>query len=215
MSDQSGVSSEAPVAPQEPTTATPEAPAAAPPPDLSRLYERMDQMTAQQQAMAEQFGQAFAPEEEPEPDYYDETGDLTEDGIRSVVSSFVDERLQAALEPRERAAQIDARDGEWEALKSSYPDLNDRDTANAVIGDAMRWAQAHNPDLIDRPEFVDVIEWVYRARMYDESAAAQQQAQPNRVVLEGASGAGQDVKASEVDWGERIVKAAERLRPQI
>jgi hypothetical protein len=61
---------------------------------------------------------------------------------------------------------------------------------------------------------VDVIEWVHKVRKYDESAAAQTPAGPG-VVLESAQGAAQPSKGSDVDWSDRIVKAAERLRPQI
>lgn len=202
---------------QAPAEATPQETApSVPAPDFDRIYERMDQMSAQQQAMADQLGGLFEPlEDEPEPEYFDDAGQYTEDGVRAVIADYVDERLNAALAPREQAELVERRDDDWEALKASYPDLEDRDTATQAIADAMKWAQAHNPDLIDRPEFVDVIEWVYVAQKYGEHAAAQQQSQPNRVVLESASGAAQDTKGSQIDWGERIQKAAERLRPQI
>lgn len=209
MSDQSGVSSEAPETPAVAPEATPaETPSATPAPDFDRIYERMDQMSAQQQQLAEQFGQAFASPEEEEPDYYDETGDLTEDGIRSVVSAFVDERLEAAMAPRERAAAIDSRDNEWEALKAQFPELENRELANAVIGDALAWANNHNPELIDRREFVDVIEWVYRARKYEEFSQAQQAAEP-QVVLESAAGAARPTKSQGIDWQQRIIDAAQ------
>lgn len=217
MSDQSGVSSETSEAPETGAANTPaeapEAPAAASP-DLSRLYERMDQMSAQQQALVEQFGDVFTPEEE-EPNYYDDEGELTEDGIRDVIGRYVDERFEAAMAPRERAAAIDNRDDQWEALKAQFPDLDDRDVANAVIGDALRWASTHNPDLIDRPEFVDVIEWVYRSHKYDEYAQAQQAAAPPGVVLESAAGAAQPTQAKGIDWQKRVMDAAEQSSARI
>lgn len=218
MSDQSGVSSEAsetaPAAPEAPPAEAPAPAAPTPSPDFERIYARMDELGTQQQQIAEQLGAAFA-EPEEEPDYYDETGELTEEGVRSVVADYVREQLEEQLAPRERAAAIESRDGEWEALKESYPELANREVANAVIGDAMRWANANNPDLIDTPQFVDVIEWVYRARKYDESVASQEEQPTSRVVLESATGAARSKGPTEPDWGERIVKAAERLRPQI
>jgi rubrerythrin len=217
MSDQSGVSSETPEAPaQEPTPVAPETTPAAPaqPEGLDRIYERMDQIAAQQQQMAEQFGQAFTPAEE-EPEIYDDEGELTEEGIRSVVSGFVDERLEAALAPREQRALVQARDDEWEALKETYPDLQDRTTAQEVIAEAMQWANAHNPALVERPEFVDVIEWVYKVRKFDEHAKAQAEAAPQAVVLESAGGASRQTKPEGIDWQKRVIDAAASSAPRI
>lgn len=212
MSDQSGVGSDAetPVAPES-AAAEASPPAASPSPDFERIYERMDQMSTQQQQMAEALGQVFAePESESEP-YYDDEGELTEEGVRSVVADYVREQVEQQLAPREQAAAVEYRDGEWDALRETYPELQDREVANAVIADALRWVNAHNPDLVNRPEFVDVIEWVYKARNFGEPA----QAMPSPVVLESAAGATRGKGPTEPDWGERIAKAAEKLRPQI
>jgi hypothetical protein len=164
--------------------------------------------------MAQQFTELAAPPEEEPPEIYDETGELTEDGVRAVVDDYVREQVEARLAPREAQALVTERDEEWDALKESTPELADPKYAQEVIAQAVAWANAHNPDLIDRPEFVDVIEWVHKVRKYDESAAAQTPAGPG-VVLESAQGAAQPSKGSDVDWSDRIVKAAERLRPQI
>jgi hypothetical protein len=201
-----------PEAPATPETATPEAPPAQPD-GLDRIYERMDEMSAQQRQMAQQFTELATPPEE-EPEIYDDTGELTEDGVRAVVDDYVREQVEARLAPREAQALVSERDEEWDALKESTPELADPKYAQEVIADAVAWANAHNPDLIDRPEFVDVIEWVHKVRKYDESAAAQTPA-GRGVVLESAAGAAQPSGLPEEDWGERIVKAAERLRPQI
>lgn len=202
-----------------PTTEAPEATPAAPaapaqPEGLDRIYERMDQLAAQQQEIAEQFGTVFAPPEE-ELEYYDDDGEMTEEGVRAVVGDYVREQVEAQLAPREAQALIVARDDEWEALKSNYPELEDRAIAQEVIADAVRWANAHNPNLIDRPEFVDVIEWAYRSRKFDEHAEAQASASPQGVVLESASGARQDVKGQQVDWQKRVMQAAESDAPRI
>jgi hypothetical protein len=203
----------APATPEITETTAPPPPA----PDFDRIYERMDEMSAQQQRIAEQLGQVGeripAPEEEL-PEFYDETGELTEDGVRAVVNDYVNEQIEARMAPREAQQLTEQRDEEWEALKESVPEFADAKYAQEVIGQAAAWAHAHNPGLIDRPEFVDVIEWVHKVRKYDESAAAQTPAGPG-VVLESAQGAAQPSKGSDVDWSDRIVKAAERLRPQI
>jgi hypothetical protein len=204
------------VAPATPET-TPEA---TPAPDFDRIYERMDEMSTQQQQIAEQLGQVYerVPEpEEEQPEFYNETGELTEDGVRAVVNDYVNEQIEARMAPREAQRLSDQRDEEWEALKDEVPELADAKYANEVISQAVAWANAHNPALIERPEFVDVIEWVHTKRRFAESAAAQTPAQEGRgVVLESAAGAAAPSKGSDQeDWGERIVKAAERLRPQI
>jgi hypothetical protein len=204
---------EAPEAPATPEATTPEAPPAQPD-GLDRIYERMEEMSAQQRQMAEQFSELAAPPEEEAPEFYDETGELTEDGVRAVVDDYVQQQVDARLAPREAQALTDKRDDEWEALKESTPELDDPKYAQEVIAQAVAWANAHNPDLIDRPEFVDVIEWVHKVRKYDESAAAQTPA-GRGVVLESAAGAAQPSGQPEEDWGARIVAAAEKLRPQI
>jgi hypothetical protein len=61
---------------------------------------------------------------------------------------------------------------------------------------------------------VEVIEAFYKAEKFDELHAAQAAEQPRSVVLESASGVRQQAKP-DTDWGDRIVKAAERLKPQI
>lgn len=206
----------------EPEAAPPEAPATpettteapAQPDGLDRIYERMEEMSAQQRQMAEQFSELAAPPEEEAPEFYDEAGELTEDGVRAVVDDYVREQVEARLAPREAQALETDRNQAWEDLKDDVPELGDVKYAREVIDQAVAWANAHNPDLIDRPEFVDVIEWIHKVRKYDESAAAQTPA-GRGVVLESAAGAAQPSGQPEEDWGDRIVKAAERLRPQI
>jgi hypothetical protein len=122
--------------------------------------------------------------------------------------------VQEALAPREKAALVRQRDSDYEDLKDSYPELADPKVGTQVLNAAIGWAQKHNPDLIDKPEFVDLIEWVYKSDFRTPEAPEQEAAR--RVELESASGAGGRASAKpQTDWGDRIVKAAERLRPSI
>jgi hypothetical protein len=162
------------------------------PEGLDRLYQRMDQMASQQAQLAENFQQLMEPEE-PEPD----------------------EQIQSEMAPREQAAAINARDRGYEALREEYPELQDEKVAEAVLADAIGWARSHNPAIIETPGFVDVIEWVYQARQLHTLREAQEAEQPRSVVLESAQGARRQQQPNEPDWSDRIVKAAERLRPQI
>jgi polyhydroxyalkanoate synthesis regulator phasin len=187
------------------------------PEGLDRLYERMDQVASQQAALAENFQQLMQPEEEEadESDFYTDDGELTEDGARAVISDLVREQIQSEMAPREQAAAINARDRGYEALREEYPELQDEKVAEAVLADAIGWARSHNPAIIETPGFVDVIEWVYQARQLHTLRAAQEAEQPRSVVLESAQGARRQQQPNEPDWSDRIVKAAERLRPQI
>jgi hypothetical protein len=175
----------------------------------------MDEMAASQRQFMESVTQQLQPpEEEEEVEFYTDTGELSEDGARAILADLVNEQVEARLAPREAARLVGERDDQYEALKDEYPDLQKPDVAERVLRRSVQWAHAHNPALIDRPEFVDVIEAFYKAEKFDELRATQEAEQPRQVVLESASGARQQAKP-DVDWGERIVKAAERLKPQI
>jgi polyhydroxyalkanoate synthesis regulator phasin len=204
-----------PEAPSAPEGQPPEPPSQ--PDGFDRLYQRMDQMTAQQAQLAESLQQIMTPEEEEpeESDFYTDQGELTEDGARAVISDLVREQIQSEMAPRERARQIEQRDDAFEALRDQYPELQDEKVSEAVLADAIRWAQGHNPAIVESPAFVDVIEWVYQARQLQTLREAQAAEQPRPVVLESAQGARQQQQPNDPDWGDRIVKAAERLRPQI
>ena len=195
---------------------TPETtPTTAPDLGLDRLYSQMDRMAAQQREFMESVSQQLAPpEDEEEVEFYTDTGELSEDGARAILQGLVEEQLEARLAPREAARLVNERDDAYEALKDEYPDLLNPQIAERVLNRSVQWAHAHNPALIDRPEFVDVIEAFYKAEKFDELRAAQAAEQPRPVVLESANGARAQTQPG-VDWGERIVKAAERLKPQI
>lgn len=206
-----------PAPPQEAPASAPEGapPAAAPAPDFDRLFSRMDEVATTQQQMAQQMAALTNPPEIEEDLilYDDETGELTEEGAQQLIRDLVNTQVKEALAPREKAQMIRDRDSAYEDLKDDYPELADEKIGGQVLQAAISWAQRHNPDLIDRPEFVDLIEWVYKSDFRTPEAPEVEQAR--RVELESASGAGGRQKKPEVDWGDRIVKAAERLRPQI
>lgn len=194
----------------------PETTQAQTPEGLDRLYERMDQMARTQQQLVESMTAYAQPEEEyEEPVYYDDEGELTEEGARAVLGDLVREQIETAMAPREQARRIAERDDAFEALRDEYPELQDDKVSEQVLAQAVRWAQGINPDIIERPEFVDVIEAFYKASKFETLAAQQQAEQPRSVVLESGQGAGRPQTGKQEDWGARIVAAAERLRPQI
>lgn len=195
----------------------------APPAGLERIYERMDEFAGQQRQFMESVQQALTPQQEEEEedeeldpaDFYTETGELTEDGARALISDLVNEQVEARLAPREAQALVRERDDAYEALKDEYPGLEDEKVARETLDRAIQWANAHNPKLIERPEFVDVIEWIYRA----EHGAAEQsedEDQQRPVVLESAQGAGRQThQPTEIDWEKRVIEAASKDGPRI
>jgi hypothetical protein len=188
---------------------------------LDRLYDRMDQMAGQQRQMLESLQRALTPEEEAEAelgpeDYYTETGDLTEDGARALIRDLVNEQVEAQLAPREQARQVEQRDDAYEALKEEYPELKDERIGAQILNRAVEWANAVDPRMIERPEFVDVIEAFYKADRYDERATQEAAELPRPVVLESAQGGRPSVRQSqEPDWQKRVIEAAQRDAPRI
>jgi hypothetical protein len=98
---------------------------------------------------------------------------------------------------------------EDEALKDEYPDLQDAKVAQPILERAIRWAMGVDERIIERPEFVDVIEQFYKADQFESMRAQQQAEQPRPVVLEGAGGAGRTTRGpQEPDWQQRVIDAA-------
>jgi rubrerythrin len=218
MGQEPAESTPAPSAPETTQTETTAAPTQGSD-GLERINARMEEVARQQAQMAESLTQFMSPVEEEdeltEADLYTETGELTEEGARAVIADLVREGIQAELAPRERARLLEQRDDAFEALRDEYPDMADDKIAEAALAVATRWAKANDPGIIDTPGFVDVIEMAYKATRFDELAQQQTAEQPRSVVLESAQGARQQQQPKGPDWSDRIVKAAERLRPQI
>jgi hypothetical protein len=210
-----GQGAEGSTTPDAPESAPVEAPAtetAAPSSDgLERIFARMDEMSTQQRQIADELTQLRQPpeEEEPEVDFYDEQGGLTEDGARALIADLVREQVEGQLAPREQARMVETRDDAFEALKEEYPDLQDEKVAKPILDRAVRWAMSVDEKLIERPEFVDVIEQFYKAAKFEELRAQQEAEQPRPVVLEGAGGAARTTRGpQEPDWQKRVIDAA-------
>jgi hypothetical protein len=179
---------------------------------LDRLYARMDEMAAQNRQMADDLTQLRQPPEaeEEEVDYYDEQGGLTEDGARALISDLVREQIDTHMAPREQARMVEQRDDAYEALKDEYPELQDEKTAKPILDRAVKWAIGVDERIIERPEFVDVIESFYKAAKFEELRGQQEEHQPRPVVLEGAGGAGRTTRGpQEPDWQKRVIDAGQ------
>lgn len=213
--------------PQEGTATPPEAPATStasePPEWLSQIQERMDQQGAQMQQLVDGLYQPVEEEEDDsqqrlsDDELYDDDGDYTPEGARQVVSELIAEQLNAAMSKRDTDEAYQLRELAFEDLRERTPALKDDKYAAQLANAAADWAEAAGvPGLVGRPEFVDLIEHMHKSGQFDERAASETSETERDVVLEPGSGSSASrQKQPEIDWGERIVKAAERLRPSI
>jgi hypothetical protein len=202
----------------ESTTTT--APPAEAPPGLDKLYERMEQMAADQRQLLTAI---TPPEVEEDPnalpgEFYDETGDLTDDGQQvAALQEFVDRRVQATIGPREAQRMIDQRDEQYELLKDTYPEMADEKVAQPILNACIAWAHQNGvPELVDTPGFVDLVERAFIAQQYETQRREAESQRPNHVVLESAQGAGRAQTApEEIDWEKRVIEAAQKDGPRI
>jgi hypothetical protein len=130
------------------------------------------------------------------------------------------DRLAGELEGRlgrqqdaERA--LEDREDAFEELREALPVLQDEQTAMRVVQAAADFAERWNPNLVNGPEFVQLVEMIALAGIAEQAAARERSAPEAKVVqLEGASGA-RPAQPAEPDWGQRMLDAAERIRPMI
>ena len=118
---------------------------------LDRIYDRMEEMAANQQALAEAINQNYYDDDEDQDDdeepveFEDENGQLTEEGARALIADMVAEQVADQLSPREHAAQVAERDEDFDDLRDEIPELQDDRIAGAVLSRALDWANNVDP----------------------------------------------------------------------
>jgi hypothetical protein len=212
------VSDQTPAPEQAPQTQTPPAePAPSGPPEwLGPIEERMNELRDQMAEQNEQFSTLMAPPEEEEPEFeiYDDEGDLTPEAAQAIIDQRVNQALEQRWSEHQATEALNLRNIAYEELKERIPALQDDRVVGPIVQDvAESLREAGYEGVIETPKFVELIEQAYKAQLYDEHAASASPA-PS-IVLESGAGAAPQRKEDEVDWGERIVKAAERLSPKI
>jgi hypothetical protein len=225
MSDQSGTAEGQPNEAPEQSSGT----GSESPEWLGPINTRMDELRDQNASIVERLEQFQQPEEGLEyeddedgeggftEDDFDEHGDYTAEGARKALAGVVDERLQGEFAKRDAVIALEQREDAFEALREEISELQDDKTAARLVRETAEWcARTGNEHIIDRPEFVELLEDRFVREQYQQRVNAERESEPEReVMLESAAGAGAPSGKKEPDWGERIVKAAERLRPQI
>jgi DNA-binding ferritin-like protein len=221
MSDQSAAPERSEQAPAEPAQPTTEQQPAEPPAWLNPITDRMNELRDQNAQMAERLaalGGEGEPEEEPEglseDEMFDEYGDLTPEAAQQIIDQRVQDALSTHLAQQSAQDAVATRDELYDDLLDRVPELADE--AERIVHELVADLRASGQEaVIDTPLFVDLIELRHKAEQFDKGAETDETAQ-QRVVLEAAGGASaQQRPKPQEDWGERIVKAAERLRPQI
>lgn len=174
--------------------------------DTSKLEERME---AQARQMQEQLAQLQ--ERLPAPTEEDELLEPGDDGYEDqeatkALDAWFEERFKERMEPLQQQQMVERRNDEYDALLEDYPEMQDEQFAKPIIARATELARSLNPDAVNRPEFVDLIEAVYKAHVADQRAAREKPAgERKEVVLEGAGGAAPS--EPEEDLAARIVAA--------
>ena len=214
MSDQSVESVPVNDAPVDSTEAPSSAEQGAQAPDLSRLYEQMEQMQSGLASRLEQFEQKLTPQEQEIEDLYplDEGDDgWEEQEFQRQLDQMVESRLQEKLTPYMQQQQLKERDQEFEGLLEQYTELaEDKGLLKSVVEQAEQFAARLNPEFVNTPEFVDLMEMVYKARKADERAAQEKPAgERKEVSLEG--GGGRAPSEPEEDPQDAVLAAAKRF----
>jgi hypothetical protein len=87
-----------------------------------------------------------------------------------VIGDLVREQIQSELAPREAARSLEQRDDAFEALRDEYPELAGREGRRSRARRRDRAGRRPQPGDHRPPGFVDVIEWVYKARQVRRAA---------------------------------------------
>ena len=197
---------------------------------LGPINERMEELTEQSRQMQDAIGGLYYEDEpgEYEDGYELDDAELAQFGIADdededyAEENPVDTFYTAArdhfgeLDRQQEIAQA-TEEGEdaLDELREQYPILQDERFAAELVNRAAQHHAKDDPHLLDRVGLVRQVERELLAYAYD--LAVEQQQQPEReVMLESASGSVPQQASSDGDyWGDRVVSAAQKLRPTI
>ena len=188
-----------------------------PPEWLGPIEERMNELRDQNVALAEHIASLTGgqEEEEDEFDLYDDDGDLTPEAAQAIIDQRVTEAVNSRWSEQQATEALNLRDVAFDELRDRVPALQDDKVATHLVTEvAAELRDAGYEAIVETPLFVDLIEQRHKATQFDERAASEQPPQRG-VVLESGAGAAPQQRQEEEDWGERILKAAERISPKI
>ncbi len=178
------------------------------------IMARLDQLSESIAPLHEMYQSFQAQNQEPEEEEYDEYPlDEDDEGYdqqeaQRALQQMIEEGVQKKLEPHLQEQALDKRDQMLAGLEQQYPNLGDEKVARAVIDGARRMAAEIGlpNDVEQRPEFVRLMELVYKANTADERAAQETPAGSTpRVALEQNGGA---APANDQDDTDDLLMAA-------
>jgi hypothetical protein len=212
MSDQSATGDNAP----EVTETTPEGPPEWLGPIQQRMEEQAEQMAQMNDAISGLYYGDDDDDDDEEPVEYDSDEDAEAAAARKFVGDEVESRVEARFAKEKAERALDERNALFAELQNEIPALQDPKYARELVTAAAQKLKDHGLDAaINTPYIVEVIEDMHNLKAGLEDRAGQEGQAPEKdVVLESGSGAAPQQQEEE-DWGDRIVKAAEALRPTI
>jgi hypothetical protein len=147
---------------------------------------------------------------------------------RRPLDIFIRAALDRRLDEAETEEAIAERDADFDELRREYPELLAGDGALPIVWRAQQIANSIHPDLVNRPEFVDLIEAVTKTAILEgsegrtfEPPRRQEPSEHERyrrpVTLEGAGGGSGPTRQESEDerWQTAVVAAARRIRPDL
>jgi len=192
----------------------------------------MDELRDQQAELVERLGNGYDDygsddgyDEDPSDEDWEGLGiDPAEleqaegDGGEGVdIFDLIDRSIDSRLADVEAEQLFEQREDDFDDLRDEYPLLQHEPTARAIVNRAAELANNWNPAVIERPEFVSLIELVTKAAMADRAVAEQRPGEQPRVQLEAATGAGQHDRQPQrrprARHGRSVPQAAAARRP--
>lgn len=183
---------------------------------MSQTLEQQGQSLEQLRDMMQGFGQQFAQQQEPQGEEQQaddlpelgflETGDPQFDqelasNLDNLIKTQVERGVQQHLNPLQERLQTFERMDQARELVAEFPELNEQDHAQRVIGMSREYAEMMGePQLADNPQMWRLMHLANAAMV----AAKEEGDQSPAAHIEGAGGAGAG-QQPQVDLGDLIV----------
>lgn len=175
-----------------------------------RLPDLVSEAVAQSMS---QWQESQAPDDEDDPeDEFDlDPGDegYEEQALRQFLTEQIEQGVEKRIAPFQQQQQLDKRNDAYHSLTQELTELQDPKVAAEYVHAAEDLAQRINPQIVNTPEFVELIELVYTRAKAQERAKQETPADGRTTPLESQGGAAPREDAEELD--DRLSKKAQSL----
>lgn len=144
---------------------------------MEKIESRLNELGTNFQTFMEQFQQPADPEADldaygAEEDYAPEDVDEDDPEYENHrLRQLLEEAVETRLKPLEQERMIDKRNDAFDSFLAEYPELQDPEKHSPIVQQAYEFAVQMNPEVVDSPLFVKIIEQTYKAMKADERAA--------------------------------------------